>query len=191
MRIDHPLGNQPPPVIPRGGRPLRNYRHTGEGRYPGTMREGRQLSNIAISHPSQPSLSRGNRLRKNLRRRESTDAMKRKCGQTRQSNSETTARPMRHVSDTNKLLSATIMAASSYGRKTLRGPLLLMKHTMSQCDPSWTDTTMSQMSHPPDTKNSFADTTGVPSQLQDCPPKRHKCRPTPGHGAPYPPAPAP
>ena len=118
MRIDHPLGNQPPPVIPRGGRPLRHYRHTGEGRYPGTMREGRQLSNIAISPPSQPSLSRGNRLRKNLRKRESTDAMKRKCGQTRQSNSDTTARPMRHVSDTKKLLSATPMSQMSHPSDT-------------------------------------------------------------------------
>ena len=74
--------------------------------------------------------------------------MKRKCGHTRQSNPDTTARPMRHVSDTKKLLSATIMAASSYGGKTLRGPLLLMERTMSQCVPIWPAKPMSRGGRP-------------------------------------------
>ena len=62
--------------------------------------------------------------------------MKRKCGHTRQPNSDTTARPMQHVSDTKNPFSATIMAASSYGRKTLPDPLPLMER-MPQCVPIW------------------------------------------------------
>ena len=62
--------------------------------------------------------------------------MKRKCGHTRQPNSDTTARPMQHVSDTKNPFSATIMAASSYGRKTLPDPLPLMER-MPQYVPIW------------------------------------------------------
>ena len=134
------------------------------------MREGRQLSNIAISPPSQPSLSRGNRLRKNLRRRESTDAMKRKCGGMRQASQiwECGKRGVFQIQKTAFQLRP--LPRLSYKSETYATLFLAATRAlMSQCDTSWTDTTMSQMSHPADTKNSFADTTGVPSQLQHCP----------------------
>ena len=77
--------------------------------------------------------------------------MWRNCGLMRQANSATTARPMRHVSDTKNLSSATTVAASSYEFETLRGALRLERRTMSQSGTSWTATTMSQMSQLPDT----------------------------------------
>ena len=80
--------------------------------------------------------------------------MKRKCGQTRQSNSDTTARPMRHVSDTKKFLSATTVADPATNARHCAAPLLL-ERSLSQCDPIWPATTMSQMSHSSDTKNAF------------------------------------
>ena len=60
--------------------------------------------------------------------------MSRKCGQIRQASSDTTVRPTRQVSDTKNCFSATTVAASSYGLKTLRSALL---------------------SHFPDTKTAF------------------------------------
>ena len=50
--------------------------------------------------------------------------MSRKCGQIRQASSDTTVRPTRQVSDTKNFFSATTVAASSYGLKTLRGALV-------------------------------------------------------------------
>ena len=51
----------------------------------------------------------------------------RRCGHMRLANSDTTVRPMRHVSDTKNFFSDTTVAASSYesrDQQPRRGPTL-------------------------------------------------------------------
>ena len=80
--------------------------------------------------------------------------MRRRSGGIRQANSDTIARQTRHGSDMKTLVPARTAAAPSYELETSRGALLL-ERGMSQCDASWPATTMSQMSHFPDTKMPF------------------------------------
>ena len=86
----------------------------------------------------------------------------RKCGQMQLANSDAGMRPKRHVSDRKKCFSATAVAALSYGSETIY--IVVMSH----CGPSCADTTMSQMSQRPSTRNCFLITTGVTFQYEKC-----------------------
>ena len=86
----------------------------------------------------------------------------RKCGQMRIANSDTVMRPKRHVSDTKKCFSATAVAALSYAIGTIY--IVVMSHR----GPSCADTTMSQMSQRPNTRNCFLTTTGVTFRYEKC-----------------------
>ena len=86
----------------------------------------------------------------------------RECGQTRLAISDTGMRPKRHVSDTKKCFSATAVAALSYALGTIY--IVVMSHH----GPSCADTTVSQMSQRPNTRNCYLSTTGMTFQYEKC-----------------------